>query len=288
MVAACEIANSGCLEWLSKHARADIDLTFVDPPFRQGKNYRYFDDKQPEETYWAWLRDIIGKIHEVTSRGGAIYFMHREKNLGEVLRTLRDTGWTYQNLIIWKKKTSAIPCEFRYSKQYQIIAYATKGSKPRVFNRLRIDLPVPSEYNYQRRNGVYVSDIWDDIREMTSGYFAGDEAIRKADGKRVHSQQSPVALLLRIILTSTLPGDTVLDPFAGTGTTVVVARQLKRKSIGIEIDPEHIDTMNTRIAHLRASDNVMKYYEYYRFTENLSKIWAPSRTPKFSEQTRIF
>ena len=77
-----------------------------------------------------------------------------------------------------------------------------------------MDLPPLPEHKYERENGVYLTDVWGDIRELTSGYFAGDEAIRDSKGSRVHTQQSPVALLLRIILSSTLPGDTVLDPLA--------------------------------------------------------------------------
>jgi len=189
------------------------------------------------------------------------------------LRVLRKTSWKAHNLIIWKKKTSAVPVHSRYSKQYQIIAYAIKGERPRVFNKLRIDLPPLPEHKYERENGVYVTDVWDDIRELTSGYFAGDEAIRDKTGNRKHEQQSPVALLLRIILSSTMPGDLVLDPLAGTGTTVVVANQLERKSVGIEIDPENVKIINNRLRSLRPSDSVSQYYDYYRFTTNLKEIW---------------
>ncbi|HDL09959.1 MAG TPA: site-specific DNA-methyltransferase [Candidatus Omnitrophica bacterium] len=283
-----KIVNEDCLKWLDSYSEENIHLTFIDPPFRQGKNYRFFDDNQPEEKYWKWLEDILSKIYKITVKGGSVYFMQREKNVENVLRILRNTEWIFQNLIIWKKKTSAIPSEIRYSKQYQIIVFATKGRKPRVFNRLRIDLPTPPEYKYERANGVYVTDVWDDIRELTSGYFAGEEAIRDSKGNRVHTQQSPIALLLRIILASTLPGDTVLDPFAGTGTTLVVAHQLKRNSIGIEIDPEYIKIIENRLKYLRSGDNIMKYYTYYRYTQNLKEIWPVEKVSPVAEQKGLF
>ena len=283
-----KIVNEDCIKWLDSYSEENIHLTFIDPPFRQGKNYRFFDDNQPEEKYWKWLEDILSKIYKITVKGGSVYFMQREKNVENVLRILRDTEWIFQNLIIWKKKTSAVPSEIRYSKQYQIIVFATKGGKPRVFNRLRIDLPTPSEYKYERANGVYVTDVWDDIRELTSGYFAGEEAIRDSKGNRVHTQQSPIALLLRIILASTLPGDTVLDPFAGTGTTLVVAHQLKRNSIGIEIDPEYIKIIENRLKYLRPADNIMKYYTYYRYTQNLKEIWPIEKVSPVAEQKGLF
>ena len=281
-----QVLDGDCLRYLNDGSIGGVALTFVDPPFRQGKDYRFFDDNQPDDKYWAWLKEVLSKIYDITTEGGAIYFMQREKNAEEVLRILRETNWNFQNLVIWKKKTSAVPCEFRFSKQHQIIAFATKGHKPRAFNRLRIDLPLAPGHKYRRPNGVYLTDVWDDIRELTSGYFAGDEAIRDNNGERYHTQQSPIALLLRIILSSTMPNDIVLDPFAGTGTTLVVAHQLKRNSIGIEIDPKNIEAIRTRLESLRIADRISQYCNYYRFTPNLTTIW-PLEEP-IIEQRALF
>jgi len=279
------VLEGDCLKRFNESSINNIHLTFLDPPYRQGKDYRFFDDNQPAWKYWSWLKEILRKIYDATVDGGAIYFMQREKNAVQVLEALRKTGWKFQNLIIWKKKTSAVPCNSRFSKQYQIITYATKGDKPRVFNKLRIDLPPLPEHKYSRENGVYLTDVWEDIRELTSGYFAGDEALRDSKGNRIHTQQSPGALLLRIILSSTLPGDTVLDPLAGTGTTLVVAYQLGRNSIGMEIDPDHVEIIKKRLQRLRPSDNISKYYDYYRFTPNLKEIWQPEAS--ITEQRKL-
>jgi len=70
-----------------------------------------------------------------------------------------------------------------------------------------------------------------------------------------------------------MPGDLVFDPFAGTGTTLVVAKQLGRKAIGVEIDPEYVKLVRWRLRTMREADNVLKYREYYRFTPNLDEIW---------------
>ncbi|MDT7877254.1 MAG: site-specific DNA-methyltransferase, partial [Candidatus Caldarchaeales archaeon] len=137
-----------CLKLLEKSVltqygvEAEFALTFLDPPFNQGKDYAFFDDELPPEQYWQWLEEVCAKVYALTAEGGAIYFMHREKNAEQVLRLLRETGWTLQNLIVWQKRTSAVPNAWRYSKAYQIIAFATKGRKPRTFHRLRIDAPL--------------------------------------------------------------------------------------------------------------------------------------------------
>jgi site-specific DNA-methyltransferase (adenine-specific) len=286
MSATTKILEGDVLQKL-KEIEAPVHLTFFDPPYNQGKNYNgFFDDNKPTKEYWKQMKDVLKTVNMLTAEGGSIYFMQREKNAEEVLKVVRQTGWTFQNLIIWKKRTSAVPSAKRFGKQYQILAFATKGTKPKVFNKLRVDYPLLPEYKYERENGIFVTDIWDDIKELTSGCFAGDEALRDKDGKRLHEQQSPVALLLRIILSSTNVGDTILDPMAGTGPTLVAAQQLKRNAIGIEIDPAHIATIKSRLESLRPSDNLYQYYEYYRYTESLGTIWGSLPPDKKASPTQ--
>lgn len=251
-----------------------VALTFLDPPFNQQKDYALHNDAMPTEEYWQMMKEVCAAIYQLTIDGGALYFMQREKNAEPVLRCLRETGWEFQNLIIWKKKTSAVPVQGRYSKHYQIIAYATKGAKPRTFHRLRITPPLPANYKQERQGGIYVTDVWDDIRELTSGYFAGTEALREENGERFHKQQAPIALLLRILLTSSKVGDVVLDPFAGTGTTAVVAVQTQRQSISIEIDPRNAACIENRLTNLREADSIQPLYKEYLYTDNLAAIWG--------------
>ena len=128
---------------------------------------------------------------------------------------------------------------------------------------------------------MFVTDVWDDIRELTSGYFAGDEALRDTEGNRLHKQQTPVQLLLRIILSSTNPGDVVLDPFAGSGTTLVVAEQLGRKSIGIELDKVNVKIIEQRLAGKREADDISGLFKDYEYTPDLEAIWG-----RFGDENR--
>ena len=266
-----DIINDDCVKFLNKY-RGTFDLSFLDPPFNQGKEYNNHDDSMPAEEYWKWMEDVCKSIYKHTSDGGVIYFMQREKNAREVLEVLKNAGWHLENVIIWKKKTSAVPQNERYGKHYQIIAFAAKG-KPRTFNKLKIDPPRLHNEKIERVNGIYVTDVWDDIRELTSGYFAGDEPLRLSNGDRAHLQQAPIALLLRIILSSTKAGDVVFDPFAGTGTTLVVAKQLNRMGVGVEIDPKNAELIKKRLTSLRKSDDILKFRADYRHTDKLDEIW---------------
>lgn len=270
-----KIINENCLNAFDKKLISEkVDLTFMDPPFNQQKEYAYHDDNMSDEEYWEMMKKVCQEIFNITNDGGTIYFMQREKNTEFVLKILRETGWFFQNLIIWKKKTSAVPVANKYGKQYQVIIYATKGEKAKSFHRLRIDPELPANYKFQRENGIFVTDVWDDIRELTSGFFAGNEAIRNEKGERFHKQQAPLALLLRIILSSSKVGDTIFDPFCGTGTTAVVAHQLQRNSISIEIDPQNAECIKERLTNVREADIIQKFYKDYKCTENLAEIWG--------------
>jgi len=279
-----KIINDNCLNVLSTKTLPFFDLTFLDPPFNQGKEYSCYDDNIDEKEYWKMMNEICKLIFNFTNNGGAIYFMQREKNAEFVMNCLRNAGFSFQNLIIWKKKTSAVPVNGKFGKHYQIIVYATKGERAKTFNRLRIEPPLPPNYKFQRENGIFLTDVWDDIRELTSGYFAGDEAIRTENGERFHKQQAPIALLLRIILCSSRVNDMIFDPFAGTGTTLVVAKQLQRNSIGIEIDSKNTNFIQQRLDNFRDSDIIEKYFKEYSCTENISEIWGEF----FETENKIF
>lgn len=276
-----DIMNTDCLGFLEDYKGKSFDLTFLDPPFNQDKDYAGHDDGLYPKVYWAWMVKILLRIYDRTTQGGAIYFMQREKNAKHVMESLESAGWHYQNLVVWKKKTSAVPGARRFGKHYQIIAFYTKGKSPRVFNKLRIDLPLAPNEKIPRESGVFVTDVWDDIRELTSGYFAGDEAIRNTDGSRFHKQQAPTKLLLRIVLSSSMPNDLVFDPFAGTGTTLVVARQLHREILGLDINTANVELIWSRLSNLRKSDEIAKLRNEYRFSNDLDSIWPTNVEPHF-------
>lgn len=274
-----------------------FDLTFFDPPFNQGKDYANHDDNMEWNEYWAWLQKVMFKIWQHTKEGGAIYFMHREKHMGNLMMALEGARWTVQNVIIWRKMTSATPCKIRYNKQYQPIIFATKGNRPAVFNTLRFNRPLDPHQTKERDKGVQLTDVWDKVRELTSGYLAGTEALRwgesyrlskdgkiggesisygAGDGKeRIHKQQAPLHLLLRIILSSTNPGGIVFDPFLGSGTSAVVAKQTFRHYIGCENNPAMAKIATARTQHIRYVDDVKeRFWNQYRTTEKIHYIWG--------------
>lgn len=251
-----------------------IELTICDPPFNQKKEYAQFDDNQNPKEYWKWITCVLKQIYRNTSLGGAIYFMHREKNLEHIFRAMRSAKWNYQNLIIWRKMTRATPTTNALAKKYQVIYYGIKGDSPRIHNTLYGNTPMLAWHKKDSSKGVKIDDLWYDIRELTAGFFSGKEIIRNTEGRMAHDQQMPVALALRMILLSTSPGDTVLDPFLGSGTSLVVAKQINRVGIGIEIDRKNIDLAKKRLVQIRPQDDVDQYYGYYSTSKKINSIWG--------------
>ena len=98
------ILEGNCLD-LIPFLEEKVDLTFLDPPFNQNKEYKYFNDNLSEKEYWDFIYNAVEKIFNKTSEGGSIYFMQREKNTEQVLKALRETGWTLQNLMMEKTVT---------------------------------------------------------------------------------------------------------------------------------------------------------------------------------------
>ena len=284
-----EIHSADCAKWLKKAPEGGFHLSFLDPPFNQGKDYRHFNDKQDDAVYWQWMTDILAETRRATALGGWVYFMQREKNAEFVLRALRESGWTFQNLIVWKKMTSAVPCSRKFGLHYQIIASAVNGRSSRVFNRLRIkQSPRPNHKQPPSEDGVYVTDVWDDIRELTSGYYAGPEALREESGERFHKQQAPLSLLGRIVLSSSMPGDVVFDPFSGTGTTLIAAALMGRTGVGVELDPANVKCVRKRAKTPLVADVsvINKLRDYYAPTKNLSDVWQNSEESFFSEHKK--
>lgn len=248
-------------------------FVWLDPPFNQGKKYGSHKDRMSDADYLIWMLLVIKASYDSLHDGGYLALMHRDKYIYDMYRLCIESGFSYRSTIIWQKMTSPTPQKAMLSKRYQPILLMQKGQKGRVFNHLRIDPPLPSNYKHERLSGMRIDDVWTDIRELTSGYFAGKEPLRNEAGERVHLQQMPKALILRFLLMVTMPDDTVIDPFAGTGTTAIVASQIGRNYICGDNDESCVEIAQNRLISMREIDRIEEIRHYYRYTENLDAIW---------------
>ena len=216
-----------------------VDLIFVDPPYNIGKNFNGLKDKwKSDEDYLNWCYQWIDLLLKKLKKTGSLYIMTSTQFIPNFDIYLRDRIEILSR-IVWSYDSSGVQAKKYYGSMYEPILFCVKDKNNYTFNsdeilveaktgskRKLIDYRKnpPQPYNTKKVPG----NVWDYPRVR----------YRMAEYEN-HPTQKPIALLERIIKASTNERDTVLDPFSGTFTTSYVAKALKRKSIGIEIDEDY-------------------------------------------------
>jgi len=249
-----QILHGDALQVMSDLPGESMDLIFVDPPYNMqipGNLWRpdfskvdgvdddwdKFDDFQAYDQFTAaWIR----AAQRLLKPTGALWAIGTYHNIYRVGKILQDEGFWIINEIVWEK-TNPMPnfMGVRFTNAHETLIWAKKNREAKY------------TINY------HAMKPFNDGKQMRSTWrlpiCKGGERIR-LNGERVHSTQKPLALLYRVILASTHPGDVVLDPFFGTGTTGAAAKILHRNWIGIEKDARYIEIARERIRKARAED----------------------------------
>ncbi len=224
-----------------------IDLIFIDPPYNIGKVYNGTKEHwDSEESYLAWCYAWLDLCVQKLTPYGSLYLMASTQAMPYLDLYLRKR-LTILSRIVWHYDSSGMQARKYYGSLYEPILFCVRDKHRYTFNadairvpartgaeRKLIDYrkPTPAPYNTHKVPG----NVWTIPRVR----------YRMPEYEK-HPAQKPIALLERIILASSHPGDTVLDPFSGTFTTSTVAQILERKSIGIEREPEYVEIGKRRL-----------------------------------------
>ncbi|ODU86177.1 MAG: modification methylase [Pelagibacterium sp. SCN 63-17] len=241
-----------CIDHMNALPAGSVDLIFADPPYNlqlaegltrpdQSKVDAVDDDWDKFDSfahYDAFTRGWLRAARRVLKPNGAIWVIGSYHNIFRVGTALQDLDYWMLNDVIWRK-ANPMP-NFRgtrFTNAHETLIWAAKSQKSRV------------TFNYEAMK------LANDDTQMRSDWLfpicTGAERLKNEDDGKVHPTQKPEALLFRILNATTKPGDIVLDPFFGTGTTGAVARKLGRHFIGIEREPAYIEAARTRIATIR-------------------------------------
>lgn len=217
-----------------------VDLVFVDPPYNIGKDFNGLKDKWPsDEAYLKWCYEWIDLLIKKIKPSGSMYIMTSTQFMPYFDLFIRNK-MTILSRIVWSYDSSGVQAKKYYGSMYEPILFCVKDPKNYTFNandilveaktgakRKLIDYRKnpPQPYNNQKVPG----NVWNfpRVRYRMPEY-------------ENHPTQKPIALLNRIITASSNTGDIILDPFSGSFTTSYVAKQLGRKSIGIEINEDYV------------------------------------------------
>jgi len=217
-----------------------IDLIFADPPYNIGKNFIDLPDKwDSEKSYLEWCYKWLELCIKKLKSNGSMYVMTATQHMPYFDLFLRDKV-TILSRIVWYYDSSGVQAKKYFGSLYEPILHYVKDKNNYTFNsedilveaktgaiRKLIDYrkTIPTVYNSKKVPG----NVWEIPRVRY-----------RMDEYENHPTQKPIALLERIIKASSNEEDTVLDPFSGTFTTSFAAKQLKRKSIGIELQEEYV------------------------------------------------
>lgn len=224
-----------CLEHLRAIPNNSVDVCFADPPFNLDKNYGTHNDQMPLEEYLEWCEKWLLELVRVTKPTGSI-LVHNIPKWLTYYATILNKHTHFRHWIAWDAMSNPrgktlLPAHYGilfYSKEpkgtkfYEIRAPHKKCRKCDAYLK-----DYGGKVDQRHAFGYLVSDVWTDIHRVRHAKRRDEE----------HPCQLPIHLLERLILMTTDVGDIVLDPFLGTGTTAIAAKNLQRHYIGIEIDP---------------------------------------------------
>jgi len=219
-----------------------VDLVFADPPFNIGYDYDTYRDNLPPKEYLDWTEAWIDACLRVLKPTGTFWIAIGDEYAAEVRVMMRRRAML-RNWVVWHY-TFGQNCKKKFNRSHAHLFYFVKDPEAFTFNEDDPSVRVPSDrqlkYNDKRANpkGKLPGDVWNEFPRVC-GTFK----------ERVgwHPCQMPLALLERIVLACSNPGDVVLDPFAGSGTTLVAAARHGRRWVGVELSADYAKRAVRRI-----------------------------------------
>jgi site-specific DNA-methyltransferase (adenine-specific) len=254
-----QLHQGDCLNSLAKLRDGSIDLVFADPPFNIGYEYDIYNDRMKADEYLDWSRRWIGEVARVLKPSGAFWLAIGDEFAAELkVIAHREAGLSLRNWVIWYY-TFGVHCSKKFTRSHAHLFYFVKDPKRFTFNDEAIRVPSARQLVYfdNRANskGRVPDDTWIIRPQAIPDSFNPEEdtwyfprvcgTFKERAGW--HGCQMPEQLLGRIVKACSNPGEIVLDPFAGSGSTLIVAKKLTRKYLGFELSPEYCTQIQERL-----------------------------------------
>ena len=243
------IIKGDCVSALERLPDHSVDVIFADPPYNlqlEGELHRpdqskvdavddHWDQFESFQAYDAFTRAWLLACRRVLKPNGTIWVIGSYHNIFRVGASLQDLGFWMLNDVIWRKNNPMPNFRGRrFQNAHETMIWASRDQKAKGYT-----------FNYEAMKAAN-----DDLQMRSDWLFpicTGAERLKDENGDKVHPTQKPEALLARVLMASSKPGDVVLDPFFGSGTTGAVAKRLGRHFVGIEREQKYIDAATARI-----------------------------------------
>jgi modification methylase len=250
-----QILSGDCIKVMNSLPEGSVDLIFADPPYNlqlKGDLHRpdnskvdavddAWDQFASFKTYDRFTQDWLKAARRLLKPHGAIWVIGSYHNIFRVGAAMQNAGYWILNDVVWRK-SNPMP-NFRgkrFTNAHETMIWASKAEASKY------------TFNYEAlkalNEGIQMRSDW--VLPICTGH----ERLKNEKGEKAHPTQKPESLLHRVMVGSTNPGDVVLDPFFGTGTTGAVAKMLGRDFIGIEREAAYREVAQKRLAKVRRFD----------------------------------
>ncbi len=255
-----------CLASFPSLEAGSIDLVFADPPFNIGYDYDVYDDRRDPSHYLDWTRKWAQEVYRVLKPAGTFWLAIGDEYAAELkLIFHRELGLTLRSWVIWYY-TFGVNCTRKFSRSHAHLFYFVKDPKRFTFNDEVIRVPSARQLVYADARadprGRLPDDTWILRPQDVPGGFTPDQdtwyvprvcgTFKERAGW--HGCQMPEQLLGRIIKVCSDANDVVLDPFAGSGTTLAVAKKLGRQWLGYDMSTDYVAKAESRLTKIKVSD----------------------------------
>ncbi len=260
--------NSDCIAGMKRIPQGSVDLAFADPPFNIGYKYDIYEDRLKAEEYLDWSRKW-GKALVRTLKPDGTFWLAIGDDFAAELKLMfqRDLGLVCRSWVIWYY-TFGINCKYKFSRSHTHLFHFVKDATKFTFNTEDIRVPSARQLVYADARadsrGRLPDDTWILRPQDAPESFTAEEdtwhvprvcgTFKERAGW--HGCQMPEKVLERVIRACSNPGETVLDPFGGSGTTLVVAKKLNRRFVGFELSEDYAKRVQERLKATHAGDPI--------------------------------
>lgn len=244
-----EFKFGDCRELLKQIPDNSVNLVVTSPPYNIGKPYGKYKDKIALDQWEELINDVTKEVYRILTPDGSFFLNLSPVPLGankEIVplpfigyQIFKDNRFYLRNMITWTFNNMQ-NCTNRLSGRYENILWGVKDINNYVFNLddIRIPYITKNDKRLEGGKGRNPTDVW---------YFDRVNNMTKKKLKLTHPTIYPLPMIERIVKMSSKPSDTILDPFLGSGTSLVAAKRLGRNGIGFELDESYADEIRMRL-----------------------------------------
>ena len=249
-----DLFNEDFLKGVNRLNDSSIDLVVADPPYSLGKDYGNDSDKKSPKEFLNWTKEWITAVEPKIKETGSLYIFTTWRFAPEIFSFIK-TKFLMINEIIWDRKVPSMGGSTRrFSSVHDTIGFFVK-SKNYYFDIDSVRVPYDPETKKARTRSIFIGKKWLEIGYNPKDVWSVSRLHRIHRERENHPTQKPVEIIERIIKASCPENGTVLDPFAGTGTSLAVCLLNNRHGIAYEINPEYCFIIKDRLKRIKEQLN---------------------------------